>query len=121
MRHLPLVDRLILTGSVVVMGAIIGVVVTLHHRSIPPWGVIAALLVVAAWGIGLRLTTPGRGATLAGLLAMLTAQFVLAAGSTTSIIVGAGALGYVLTLGSVLIAVVALAWPEVPSQAKPVN
>jgi len=120
-RHLPLADRLVLTGAVVVMGTIIGIVVTLHHRSIPPWGIIAALLVVAAWGAGLRLTTPGRGATLAGLLAMLTSQFVLAAGSHTSIIVGAGALGYVLTLGSVLVAVVALAWPEVPSQAKPVN
>jgi hypothetical protein len=120
-RHLPLADRLILTGAVVVMGVIIGIIVTLHHRSLPPWGVIAALLVVTAWGVGLRLTTPGRGATLAGLLAMLTAQFVLAAGSQTSIIVGAGALGYVLTLGSVLVAVVALAWPEVPSQSKPVN
>jgi hypothetical protein len=120
-RHLPLTDRLILTSAVVVMGVIIGIVVTLHHRSIPPWGVIAALLVVAAWGVGLRLTTPGRGATLAGLLAMLGAQFVLAAGSQTSIIVGAGALGYVLTLGSVLVAVVVLAWPEVPSQRQPVN
>jgi len=120
-RHLPLADRLVLTGAVVVMGVIIGIVVTLHHRSVPPWGIIAALLVVAAWGAGLRLTTPGRGATLAGLLAMLTAQFVLAAGSNTSIIVGAGALGYVLTLGSVLVAVVALAWPEVSSQTKPVN
>jgi hypothetical protein len=120
-RHFPLVDRLILTGAVVVMGAIIGIVVTLHHRSVPPWGVVLALLVVAAWGGGLRLITPGRGATLAGLLAMLTAQFVLAAGSQTSIIVGAGALGYVLTLGSVMVAVVALAWPEVSSQAKPVN
>ena len=121
MRHLPLVDRLILTGAVVVMGVIIGIVGTLHHRSVPPWGVIAALLVVAAWGVGLRLTTPGRGATLAGLLAMLTAQFVLAAGSQTSIIVGAGALGYVLTLGSVLVAVVVLAWPELASRAEPVN
>lgn len=121
MRHLPLLDRLILTGSVVVMGVIIGVVVTLHHRSIPPWGVVLALLVVAAWGGGLRLLTPGRGATLAGLLAMLSAQFVLAAGSQTSIVVGAGALGYLFTLGSVLVAVVALAWPELPAQAKEVN
>ena len=121
MRHLPLADRLILTGAVVVMGVIIGIVVTLHHRSVPPWGIIAALVVVAAWGVGLRLTTPGRGATLAGILAMLTAQFVLAAGSQTSIIVGAGALGYVLTLGSVLVAVVVLAWPETTSHPQSVN
>ncbi len=113
MRHLPVADRLILTGAVVVLGIIIGVVVTVHHRSLPPLGVIAALGVVAAWGVGLRLITPGRGATMAGLLATLAAQFVLTAGSTTSIIVGQGALGYVFTLGTVLIAVVVLAWPEV--------
>lgn len=112
MRHLPLADRLVLTGSVVVMGIIIGIVVTLHHRSVPPVGIIATLVVVAAWGGGLRLTTPGRGAALAGMLALLAAQFVLAAGSQTSIIVGAGLLGYVFTLGTVLVAVVVLAWPE---------
>ena len=121
MRHLPLTHRLLLTGGVVFLGVIIGVVVTLHHRSFPPVGVVVGLLIVAAWGTGLRLTTPGRGATLAGLLAMLGAQFVLAAGSYTSIIVGAGSLGYSLTLGTVLISVIVLAWPEATPQSQPVE
>ncbi len=118
MRHLPLGERLLLTGGVVILGAIIGLVTTLHHRSIPPWGVVAALILVAAWGVGLRLVTPGRGASLAGILAMLGAQLVLAAGSTTSIIVGAGPIGYAFTLGTVLIAVVVLAWPQVSRPGK---
>ena len=114
-------DRLLLTGGVVVVGIIIGVIVTLHHRSEPPFGVIVGMLVMAAWGAGLRLTTPGRGATLAGMLAMLGAQFVLAGGSQTSIIVGAGMLGYAFTLGTVLIAVVVLAWPEVTPKTQSVD
>jgi hypothetical protein len=105
-------DRLILVGSVLVLGVIIGLVVTLHHRSLPPLGVVVALMIVAAWGAALRLMVPGRALTLAGLLAALGAQFVLTAGSTTSIIVGQGLVGYVFTLGTVLIAVVVLAWPE---------
>ena len=121
MRNLPLVDRLLLTGGVVVLGLIIGVVVTLHHRSAPPVGVVVGLAIIAAWGVGLRLTTPGRGATLAGLLAMLGAQFVLAAGSHSSIIVGAGTLGYVLTLGTVLISVTVLAWPELTPKSQSID
>lgn len=112
MGALARTDRLILVGSVLVLGVIIGLVVTLHHRSLPPLGVVAALLVVAAWGVALRLIIPGRAMTLAGLLAALAAQFVLTAGSATSIIVGQGLVGYVFTFGTVLIAVVVLAWPE---------
>lgn len=121
MRHLPILDRLALTGGVVVVGLLIGVITTLHHRSVPPWGMIASLVVTVAWGIGLRLTTPGRGATLAGLLALLGAQFVLAAGSQTSIIVSASLLGYVFTLGGVLIALVVLAWPDVSTQPSSID
>lgn len=117
MRHLPLVDRFVVTGGVVVAGILIGAITTLHHRSIPPWGILASLVVMLAWGVGLRLTTPGRGATLAGLLALLGAQLVLAAGSQTSIIVSASLLGYALTLGGVLIALVVLAWPDMSTQA----
>jgi hypothetical protein len=120
-RHLPLADRLLLTGSVVIVGAIMGVLITLHHRSIPPLGAVMGLIIVAAWGVGLRLTTPGRGAALAGLLALLGTQFVLSAGNSTSIIVAAGTLGYVFTLGTVLVAVVVLAWPQVSSRAQSVD
>jgi hypothetical protein len=116
-RNLPLIDRLVVTGGVIAVGVLIGVLTTLHHLSIPPWGVVVALVVLLAWGVGLRLITPGRGATLAGLLAALGAQFVLAAGSQTSIIVSASLMGYVFTLGGVVIALVVLAWPDMSVQA----
>jgi len=120
-RHLPLTRRLLVMGGVSLFGAVAGVLITLHHRSVPPWGVVLSLAVLVAFGVGLRMTTPGRGATLAGLLAMLGAQFVLAAGSQTSIIVSQGFLGYVFTLGTVLIALIVLAWPDVSTQTSPVD
>lgn len=121
MRHLPLAVRLAVIGIVSLFGVVVGILVTLHHRSVPPWGVVVALAVLLAFGVGLRLTTPGRGATLAGLLAMIGAQFVLAAGNTTSVVVSQGVLGYVFTLGTVLIALIVLAWPDVSTQASPVE
>lgn len=109
---LPLPERLAIMAGVTLLGVIIGVVVTLHHRSIPPLGIIASLLVVGAFGSGLRLVTPGRGACLAGLLGMLAAQLILSAGSTNSVVVAQGVLGYAFTLGTVVVAVVVLAWPQ---------
>ena len=109
---LPLPERLAIMAVVTLLGVIVGVVLTLHHRSIPPLGIAISLVVVGAFGAGLRLVTPGRGACLAGLLGLLAAQLILSTGSTNSVVVAQGLLGYAFTLGTVLVAVIVLAWPQ---------
>lgn len=99
-------------------GGFIGVAVTLHHRSLPPLGLILGLAVVAAWGIGLRVVGPTRTLALAGLLGVLVAQMVLSSGIGGSFVVVAEPLGYGLTLGVVIVALLVLAWPRLPSPSR---
>lgn len=109
---LTAVDRLVLGGAVAVCGVFVGVTATFHHRSLPPWGVIAVLVVVAMWVVGLRLVSESRGLPLIGVLAVLGAQLVLSVGSERSVVVAAGPLGWIFTVGVVLICLVILAWPD---------
>ena len=100
----------LLTG---VLGLFLGAVVTLHHRSFPPGGLILGLLLVAAWGMGLRVIGQDRTLALVGLLGVLAAQLLLSSGLGGSFVVVAEPLGYALTLGVVMIGAVVLGWPRV--------
>ena len=100
----------LLTG---VLGLFLGAVVTLHHRSFPPGGLILGLLLVAAWGMGLRVLGQDRTLALVGLLGVLAAQLLLSSGLGGSFVVVAEPLGYALTLGVVMIGAVVLGWPRV--------
>lgn len=100
----------LLTG---VLGLFLGAVVTLHHRSFPPGGLILGLLLVAAWGVGLRVIGQDRTLALVGLLGVLAAQLLLSSGLGGSFVVVAEPLGYALTLGVVMIGAVVLGWPRV--------
>lgn len=100
----------LLTG---VLGLFLGAVVTLHHRSFPPGGLILGLLLVTAWGMGLRVIGQDRTLALVGLLGVLAAQLLLSSGLGGSFVVVAEPLGYALTLGVVMIGAVVLGWPRV--------
>jgi len=100
----------LLTG---VLGLFLGAVVTLHHRSFPPGGLILGLLLVTAWGVGLRVIGQDRTLALVGLLGVLAAQLLLSSGLGGSFVVVAEPLGYALTLGVVMIGAVVLGWPRV--------
>jgi hypothetical protein len=101
-----------------VAGVFIGAVVTLHHRSLPPLGLILGLVLVAAYVMGLRVLGKNRTLALSGVLGVLVTQMVLSAGLGGSFVVVAEPLGYGLTLGVVVIALVVLAWPKLPSAAR---
>lgn len=100
----------LLTG---ILGVFLGAVVTFHHRSFPPGGLILGLLLVAAWGVGLRVLGDNRALAFVGLLGVLSSQLLLSSGLGGSFVVVAEPLGYALTLGVVLIGVVVLGWPRV--------
>ena len=99
-------------GLSAVLGLFIGAIVTLHHRSFPPGGLILGLALVAAWGIGLRVLGRNRGLALAGLAGVIAAQLALSTGRGGSFIVLAEPLGNGLTLGVVVIGLLVLAWPR---------
>lgn len=99
-------------------GVFIAAVVTLHHRSLPPLGLLLGLALVAAYIIGLRVLGKNRTLALSGVLGVLVTQMVLSAGLGGSFVVVAEPLGYGLTVGVVVIALVVLAWPKLPSAAR---
>lgn len=101
-----------------VVGVFIGAVVTLHHRSLPPLGLILGLVLVAGWGIALRVLDRGRTLAIAGVLGVFIAQIMLSAGVGGSFVVVAEPLGYALTLGVVVVSLLVLAWPKLPSPSR---
>lgn len=103
---------------VAVLGVVLGLIVTVYHRSLPPGGLIVGLALITGWGVGLRLIGRGRLFAFTGLLGVLLAQLLLSAGIGGSFVVVVGPLGYALTLGSVLVALVVLAWPELPARSR---
>lgn len=112
------VDRLVVGGLVGVFGLFLGVVATLHHRSGAPWGVVGVLALVAMWVLGLRLVSSSRGVPLVGVLAVLAAQLVLSVGGGTSVVVAAGVLGWVFTIGVVFVCLVILGWPDLRGEPR---
>ncbi|QEO09614.1 hypothetical protein [Protaetiibacter larvae] len=95
------------------VGAAVGVITTFTHRQLPPWGLIAGLLIVAALIAGLRLAFEGRLAAGAAALGVLLAVAVLSLQTSGgSVLIAGDALGVVWGVGPTLVAAVAVAWPR---------
>ena len=100
------------------LGFLLGLIVTVYHRALPPVGLLVGLVLITGWGVGLRLTGRGRLFAFTGLFGVLLAQLMLSTGIGGSFVVVVGPLGYSLTLGSVVVALLVLAWPELPARAR---
>ncbi len=105
----------------VVLGAFLGIFLTVAHQAsvliaglTVPWGVIAALLIIAAFGVGLRLVSQTRIVTGCAAIGWLGATALLTVQSPGgSILVPDNATGYLFSYGSVLLTALILAWPRV--------
>ena len=106
-----------------VIGAVDGAVATVGHRQTLqvgdvslPWGLLAALVGVAALLVGIRLVAGGRGAAAAaavgivGMVALLTLP-----GPGGSVVVVGDLVGTIWSVGPALISVLVVAWPKLPS------
>ena len=106
-----------------IVGAIYGAVATVGHRQALrigdvslPWGLVAALVGVAALLVGIRLVAGGRSAAAAaavgivGMVALLTLP-----GPGGSVIVVGDVVGTIWSIGPALISVLVVAWPKLPS------
>lgn len=95
------------------VGAMVGIVTTFTHRQLPPWGLLAGLLIIAALLAGARLAFAGRLATAAAALGVVGACILLSLQSSGgSVLVANDALGIVWAVAPTLIAVVVLVWPR---------
>ena len=95
------------------VGAMVGVVTTFTHRQLPPWGLVAGLLIIAALLVGARLAFEGRLVAGAAAVGVVGAVLVLSLQSTgETVLVADDPLGTAWAVGPALIAVVVVAWPD---------
>ncbi|WP_353827246.1 histidinol dehydrogenase [Agromyces sp. SYSU T0242] len=106
------------------VGAVYGVIATIGHRhawqvgevSIP-WGLVAALVGVAALLVGIRTVAGGRGAAIAAAVGLVATVGLLALpGPGGSVLVVDGVVGTIWAVAPALIAVLVVAWPSLPSR-----
>jgi N-acetyl-1-D-myo-inositol-2-amino-2-deoxy-alpha-D-glucopyranoside deacetylase len=103
-----------------IVGAALGGIAVVNHQFAPlifgitpPVGIVASLLIITSLLAGLRIVFSGRvvtGSAAVGLLAVIGLLSVKSTGG--SVLVPANAAGYALTYGSLVIAGLALAWPN---------
>jgi len=102
-------------------GAMLGMLGTFAHQSLPPVGVAIALATVALYIGGLRAWGGVRTPAAAGALGVGLVSGLLATATGSSVLVPANTVGYVWLGGIAAIAFVALAWPHIqgPPQSAP--
>jgi len=121
-RPVALLARIGSTALAAFGGAVLGVIGSFTHQSLPPLGVILALVTAALLLIGVRATTRGRLPTAAtALLLGGVAGWLALPSASGSVIIPANLPGYAWSFGIVFIALIVLAWPAVqrPRQAAP--
>ncbi len=96
-----------------VIGVAVGFITTFTHRGIPPWGLVAGLVIIAAAVLGFRLVFASRiigAAAAAGVIGATALLMLPGAGGTVFVL--NDPLGYAWAIGPALLAVIALAWPN---------
>ncbi|PTW91338.1 hypothetical protein C8A06_1058 [Microbacteriaceae bacterium MWH-Ta3] len=106
------------TIAALVGGAMIAAIITVVHQEAAPWILIAGLLVVAVYLLGLRWVTDDRWPTYAGAAGILVTVYVLAQESAGgSILIPGNEFGTWWVYGSAAIALVIVLWPRVTFRA----
>lgn len=109
------------------LGAVYGAVATVGHRQsftigdvTVPWGLVAALVGVAALLLGIRLVAGGRWAAAAAAVGVVGVVALLSIpGPGGSVLIPAGLVGTIWSVGPALIAVLVVAWPSLPQRRTP--
>jgi asparagine N-glycosylation enzyme membrane subunit Stt3 len=124
--RLPLWRRVLAVLAGLAMGVFIGSVTTVIHQSSLdvaaisiPWGIVAALLIVAGFLAGLRLATESRLVALFGAIGVELMVFLLSQRSQGgSVLVPANLAGNIWAAAPAIIGVVVLAWPHIPAKVR---
>lgn len=94
-------------------GAVLGFVGTFAHQSLPPFGVVIALVTVGLYIAGLRIWGGVRTPAAAGSIGLAAVAGPLATVVSTSVLVPANPAGYAWLGGITAIMFFVLAWPNV--------
>lgn len=108
------------------IGALYGAVATIGHRATLrigevaiPWGLVAALVGVTALILGIRLVVPGRATAAAAAAGIVIVIALLTLpGPGGSVLVVSDLSGTIWSIAPALIAVLVVAWPELPSRRR---
>jgi hypothetical protein len=101
------------------VGAVLGLIGTFAHQSLPPFGVAIALTTVALYVAGLRLWSGARLPAAAGALGVGLTSSLFAGAADGSVLVPANAVGYAWLGGIAIIAFIVLAWPHIQRSHRP--
>ncbi|HEX6366426.1 MAG TPA: hypothetical protein VF000_09805 [Agromyces sp.] len=109
-----------------VIGLVYGAVATIGHRQVIrigdvaiPWGLVAALAGVLALLLGIRLVAGGRATAAAAAVGVVGAVALLTLpGLGGSVLIAGDVTGTVWSIGPALIAVLVIAWPNLPVPAR---
>ncbi|HEU4807391.1 MAG TPA: PIG-L family deacetylase, partial [Homoserinimonas sp.] len=118
--------RAVACAVALVLGLGVGLLGTVTHPSTTtvagvsiPAGLIAAMIVVVAMMVGLRLVFGSRAPATFAALGLVTVLLVFAqAGPGGSVLIPANLPGYVWTFGVPLIAALVIVWPRLPPRAE---
>ncbi len=95
-------------------GAVIGLMGSFTHQSLPPVGLAIALVTVGLYAAGLRVWGDDRGPALAGAFGVSAVTLGLSSpGAGGSVVIPGNLLGYGWSFGLMLVALLILAWPRV--------
>jgi membrane-bound ClpP family serine protease len=102
---------LLITAACV--GALVGVVATFAHQSMPPLGIALALITSAVFLIGVRLAAPSRAGVVGAVIGLLGVTTILAADSGGSLVVPGNPVGYTWLVGVMALSAITVSWPRV--------
>ncbi len=100
-------------------GALLGLIGTFTHQSLPPVGVAIGLITITLFIVGLRVWGGVRAPAAAGSIGVGLMSGLLATASGSSVLVPANAVGYAWLFGLATIAFLALAWPHIQRVPQP--
>lgn len=112
--------RLAFAAGGALIGMLVGTVATFAHQSMPPLGVILALLTSIVFLVGTRLAAPTRAGVVGASLGLLGVALVLAApGNGGNLVVPGNTVGYVWLIGIVAASAVIVTWPRIQRAPRP--
>ncbi|MRG60785.1 hypothetical protein GE115_13035 [Agromyces sp. CFH 90414] len=119
-------NRVVVALLTFLAGALYGSVGTIGHRHslrlgevVIPWGLVAALIGVAALLVGIRLLLPGRWAAGAAAIGVIASVALLSLpGIGGSVLIPATIEGTIWTIAPAVIGVLVVAWPSLPDRRR---
>jgi hypothetical protein len=114
-RLTPLIQRVIRSAATLALGVVVGTFASLYHGVLFPWGLAAALGLVALAVAGVRTLFVERYAIVWTSVGIVGALMLLAGvDGNGSVLILADTQGLVLLGGTTLLVVGAIAWPRFP-------